>query len=78
MTFIELADGRSIAEVAHCETEAEHWIVCRVEAAGSRFRVAGDPAGVPVLGSSLALLLDAALDSDGDIGHLETGRLADL
>jgi hypothetical protein len=33
---------------------------------------------VPVYGTSLALLLDAALDSGGDIAHLETTRLSQL
>jgi hypothetical protein len=37
-----------------------------------------EPADVPVYGTSLALLLDAALDSGGDISHLETGRLDQL
>jgi hypothetical protein len=31
-----------------------------------------------VYGTSLALLLDAALDCGGDIAHLETGRLDQL
>jgi hypothetical protein len=37
-----------------------------------------EAADVPVLGTSLALLLDAALDSGGDVAHLETGRLDQL
>ncbi|MEU3458265.1 hypothetical protein ABZ671_32505 [Micromonospora sp. NPDC006766] len=44
----------------------------------ARFRLVDDPADVPVYGTSLAQLLDTALDSDGDITHLETGRLDQL
>ncbi|GAB2848086.1 DUF4419 domain-containing protein [Lentzea nigeriaca] len=62
--LIELADGRRIAE-----TEDSHWIV---------LRDGDDPATVPVLGTSLAHLLDAAMDSGGDIAHLEVKKLADL
>ncbi|WP_433088132.1 hypothetical protein ACQP1P_19615 [Dactylosporangium sp. CA-052675] len=44
--------------------------------------LADDPADVPVLGTSLAMVQDAALDSGGDSGgdiaHLETASLADL
>jgi hypothetical protein len=36
------------------------------------------PAEVPVYGTSLAAILAAALDNDGDITHLESGRLSDL
>jgi hypothetical protein len=36
------------------------------------------PAEVPVYGTSLAAILTAALDNDGDITHLESGRLSDL
>jgi hypothetical protein len=36
------------------------------------------PAEVPVYGTSLARILAAALDNDGDITHLESGRLSDL
>ena len=43
-----------------------------------RFHLVDEPNEVPVYGTSLALLLDAALDSGGDIAHLETGRLDEL
>jgi hypothetical protein len=36
------------------------------------------PAEVPVYGTSLARILATALDNDGDITHLESGRLSDL
>lgn len=73
-TLVELSDGRSIAGVYDLRTNAVHWVLARI----AQGRVAGDPADVPVLGSSLALLLDAALDSGGDVAHLETGRLHTL
>ena len=54
-----------------------HWVVCRVEDGRQMrlpaYRLADDPADIPVFGTSLAMLLDAALDSGGDIAHLETG-----
>ncbi|GIJ81400.1 protein of unknown function [Micromonospora phaseoli] len=86
LTIIDLADGRSICAALDEETQSAHWILCRVEvmtAARSdefdaRFRLINHPADVPVYGTSLAQLLDAALDSDGDISHLETGRLNQL
>lgn len=67
------------------QQETAHWVRCRVEPAagriptgGPRFRLADPPADIPVLGMSLAMLLDAALDSGGDIAHLETGRFDQL
>jgi hypothetical protein len=33
---------------------------------------------MPLLGTSLAAILDAALEMGGEISHLETGRLAQL
>lgn len=83
VTVIDLADGRSIAAALDAAAQTAHWVVCRVEpgtgAAGSpKFRLVDDPADVPVYGTSLAFLLDAALDSGGDITHLETGRLDHL
>lgn len=79
-TVIDLADGRSIAAAVDEATGTTHWIACRVEAdpSSSKLRLVDDPADVPVYGASLALLLDAALDSGGDISHLETGRLDQL
>ncbi len=77
--IIDLADGRSIGAVSDFETQTIHWNVCRVEAVkGRSVRLVDDPADIPVLGTSFALLLDAALDSGGDIAHLETGRLSEL
>ncbi len=45
-----------------------HWVM---------FRVGDTQADVPVLGGSLAMLLQSVLDY-GDVTHLETMRLADL
>ncbi|GAB3840472.1 hypothetical protein [Dactylosporangium cerinum] len=83
-TLIDLDDGRSIAAVVDLVTQATYWVVCRLAAIesprpyGPRFRLAEDLADIPVLGTSLALLLDAAMDAGGDIAHLETGRLDQL
>jgi hypothetical protein len=60
-----LADGRYIGELE----SSPHWAI---------LRDGQDPATVPLLGTSLAHLLDAAMDSGGDVAHLETMKLADL
>jgi hypothetical protein len=83
---IDLPDGRCIAWVHRWGEETTHWVICRIEevitdcgiiqVVNHRFR--DDPADVPVYGTSLAMLLEAALDSGGDIEHLRTGRLSDL
>lgn len=62
---IELADGRYIGQVEG----GTHWVL---------LRSGQDPATVPVLGTSLAHILDAAMDANGDIAHLETMKLADV
>ncbi|XTZ19042.1 DUF4419 domain-containing protein [Micromonospora echinospora] len=85
LAIIDLADGRSVCAALDNETQPIHWVVCRVEAVASQrsdvdtlCRLVDEPADVPVYGTSLAQLLDAALDSDGDIAHLETDRLDQL
>ncbi|MEU5725924.1 DUF4419 domain-containing protein [Micromonospora sp. NPDC047738] len=86
LTIIDLADGRSVCAALDNETQSTLWVLCRVEEVAAarsdefdgRFRLVDEPADVPVYGTSLAQLLDAALDSDGDIAHLETGRLDQL
>ncbi|GAA2103407.1 DUF4419 domain-containing protein [Actinomadura alba] len=85
-TIIDLADGRSVGAAIDFTTQTFHWVVCRIEKVvaerpdtpTSGFRLVDEPADVPVYGTSLALLLNAALDSGGDISHLETGRLDQL
>jgi hypothetical protein len=80
---IDLADGRSICWTTGPDYWTAYWIACRIEPNPdgdllSRHRLVDNPADIPVYGTSLAFLLNAALDSGGDIGHLETGRLTDL
>ncbi len=83
---IHLADGRSICWVHRQREDASHWAVCRVEEVHPpigvidvrRFRFPDDPADVCLYGTSLATLLDVALDNGGDIASLRSGRLADL
>ncbi|GAA1551435.1 hypothetical protein GCM10009827_085030 [Dactylosporangium maewongense] len=80
-TLFELADGRSIAMVVQAETLTASWVLCRIEQPQDPDLLpwlADDPTDVPVLGTSLAILLSAALDSGGDVAHLETGRLSQL
>jgi hypothetical protein len=83
-TLIELADGRTIAAATDVSTTLTYWVLCRVVEkrqpgqSTPRHRLADDPADVPLLGTSLAILLDAAMDSDGDVAHLETARLNHL
>jgi hypothetical protein len=72
ITVIDLADGRTIGAAIDDTTQTLHWLACHLE------QVTDDPAGVPLYGTSLTLLLTAALESGGDISHLETGRLDDL
>ncbi|MFJ5984699.1 DUF4419 domain-containing protein [Lentzea sp. NPDC092896] len=67
--WFALADGRYVGEVHVWNAVEPQWAV---------LRDGDDPAEVPLLGTSLAHLLDAAMDADGDIAHLEAGRLADL
>ncbi|WP_406063576.1 DUF4419 domain-containing protein [Micromonospora sp. NBC_00860] len=86
LPIIDLADGRKICAAVDYATQSTHWILCRAEevtaAQSEEFdalvRLIDEPADVPVYGTSLAQLLDAALDSEGDISHLETGRLHQL
>ncbi|MEV4131788.1 DUF4419 domain-containing protein [Dactylosporangium sp. NPDC049742] len=83
ITLFELADGRTIGSIAHWQTQTVSWVLCRIKAAmpGDRdflAKMVDDPADVPVLGTSLAILLSAALDCGGDVAHLETGRLSQL
>jgi len=72
--IIDLADGRSLTAADDYDTETTYWVVCRVEDKAMVDR----PEDVPVFGTSLALILNAALDSGGDFSHLQTGWLAQL
>jgi hypothetical protein len=85
--YIDLPDGRSIAAVADYRTGTSHWVVCRIESGGpppgpDEYRlpppdrlVDRRPEDVPVYGTSLALLLETALDHDGDFEQLRVGTL---
>ena len=83
-TLFELADGQTIVAATDLSTLTTYWLLCRLVPADTDgladpwMRLADDPADVPVLGCSLAILLNAALDSGGDIAHLETCRLNQL
>jgi hypothetical protein len=85
VTVIEIADGRHIGAAIDETAEVPvHWVACRVQPEPPvanltpALRLVDDPAQVPVLGTSLAFLLQSALDADGDIDHLVTGALSDL
>jgi hypothetical protein len=85
--YIDLPDGRSIAEVSEYSTGTSYWVVCRIEAGGpppgpDEYRlpppdrlVDRRPEDVPVYGTSLALLLETALDHGGDFEQLRVGTL---
>ncbi|MEV0272361.1 DUF4419 domain-containing protein [Hamadaea sp. NPDC050747] len=91
---IELADGRTLCAVADHRSEDVHWVVCQVEQARpvngrtlpltasqltiKESHLLDDPADIPVYGTSLALILDAALDNGGNIDDLVTGWLSDV
>ncbi|MGW6934514.1 DUF4419 domain-containing protein [Lentzea sp. NPDC054927] len=64
----DLADGRLAGEIGDFRTGLSHWVI---------FRPGDLPADVPVLGTSLAMLLESVLDH-GDVAHLETMRLSRL
>lgn len=78
LPVIDLADGSAVCALENYHTRTFHWIICRTELGldGNR-RLAENPQDIPVYGTSLAHLLDAALDSGGDIAHLETGKLTE-
>lgn len=69
----DLADGRHIA-LASKDYATVYYVACRLDG----HDLADDPRDVPVYGTSLAILLEAAMDFGGDISLLETGKLADL
>lgn len=73
--YADLPGGLVLGAMRDEVNQVMHWVTCRVERDGDRLRVAGDPPGLPAYGTSLALILDAALDSGGDIEHLRTGTL---
>jgi hypothetical protein len=72
------AGGRSGGAGAHDRTQTLHWLTCHVGQAtddnrsGPRLVLLDQPAEIPLYGTSLTMLLAAALET-GDISHLETG-----
>jgi hypothetical protein len=84
IAVIDLADGRIIGAAVDDATQTLHWLAGHVEHATDsdpsrpRLVLRDQPADVPVYGTSITMLLTAALDTDGDISHLETGRLDHL
>jgi len=77
-----LADGRTLAAVTReGSVETSPWVVCKMmlgEDPDDDWLLAEDPAAVPVYGRSLAMILDVALESGGDIAPLQTGHLGEL
>ncbi|MFC5104802.1 hypothetical protein [Kibdelosporangium philippinense] len=69
----DLADGRHVGYTGWDE-ESVRWVACRVDDQ----HVVDDLADIPVFGSSLAVLLEAAMDFGGDVSSLRTEALADL
>ena len=83
----DLPDRRSLCVVTRPSDRAVTWIVCRlddepapqsaIEMIPGRSNVRDEPSEIPMLGGSLAAILDAALASGGDIDHLAVGRLGE-
>jgi hypothetical protein len=91
-SFYRIADlpsGMSLCSAIGDYTGTAYWILCRLDepqAQGSaEIRVMSErvtaldlPSQIPVLGASLAAILDAALITNGEIDHLMVGHLSDL
>ncbi len=83
LTPVVALDGdRYVTAVRDEAAVGAYWAVCRLTGTqtpdGTGLVLADDPADVPVYGTSLALLLEAAMDGGGDIAHLRTGDLAQV
>ncbi|WP_239086958.1 DUF4419 domain-containing protein [Catellatospora methionotrophica] len=83
----DLPGGRSICWVRRWRGQVIHWAICRITEVITdcgngisvrNFTFDDDPAEVWLYGTSLATLLEVALDNDGDIASLRSGRLTDL
>jgi Domain of unknown function (DUF4419) len=91
-SFHRIADlpaGMSLCFATGDYTGPVYWVLCRLGAPESvgpgeirimpeRVAALDPPSQIRVLGTSLAAILDAALVTDGEIDHLEVGRLSDL
>jgi hypothetical protein len=84
VTVIDLADGRCIGAAIDDSTETFHWLACHVDQStdddrsGPRLVLRDHPTDIALYGTSLTMLLTAALETGGDIDHLQTGRLDQL
>jgi hypothetical protein len=67
-----LADGRSVSVAGAFEAARYYWIIARWQDR----EMVDDPADIRVYATSLAALLQGALDTGGDIGHLDSGPLS--
>lgn len=84
IAVIDLPGGRTLGAAVDDATETLHWLACTTDQGPDHSQdepdlvLRDDPADVPLYGTSLAMLLTTALDTGGDISHLETGRLDQL
>jgi hypothetical protein len=84
IAVIDLPGGRTLGAAVDDTTETLHWLACATDQGPDHSEdepdlvLRDDPADVPLYGTSLAMLLTTALDTGGDISHLETGRLDQL
>lgn len=84
----DLPDSHSLCVATNHATGESHWLTCRIEEVTLErhgvplipgYATAVDPpAEIRLLGKSLAAILHVALATDGDIDHLELGRLDEL
>jgi len=82
----DIPGGRSLCYALEWRTGTTHWIVCRVEREAApgddkiavvprKARALDSASEIPVLGTSLAAILDAVLESGGEVDHLAVARL---
>ncbi len=71
--IFDLSDGRSLCAVGDFVSDRNHWTIAHLVDG----KLVDDPAGLRVFGQSLAELLEGALDTGGDVTHLDAGALSD-
>jgi hypothetical protein len=79
--FADIPGGRSLCYAVPWRTGVVHWILCRVERKPRdseikylhEVRALDRSSEIAVLGSSLATILDAVLESGGEVDHLVVG-----
>ncbi|GIE89248.1 hypothetical protein SAMN06264365_11564 [Actinoplanes regularis] len=69
----DLSDGRSLCVVGEFASDRNYWTIAH----WADRKLVDDPAGLRVFGQSLAELLEVALDTGGDVTHLDSGALSD-